>query len=91
MSCTARRFFSSLRKDRAAWVLAGKILSAAAAIVVGWESASPPKIERGLVARIREPRRATREAASPQLKKALDDVRRVLRKVAGKTARQVLR
>lgn len=80
-----------LRKDRAAWVLAGKILSAAAAIVVGRESASPPKIERALVAQIQSLAARLEKRASPQLKKALDDVRRVLRKVAGKTARQVLR
>jgi murein tripeptide amidase MpaA len=79
-----------LRKDRAAWAAAGKIFTAAAAIVHRRESASPPKIDRSLVTQMERLAARLEKRASPQLKHALADVRRDLRKVVGKTARQVL-
>jgi hypothetical protein len=79
-----------LRKDRTAWVAAGKVFMAAAAIVQRRESASPPKIDRSLVAQMERLAARLEKRASHQLKQALADVRRDLRKVVGKTARQVL-
>ena len=80
-----------LLKDGATWKAAGNILSASAAIVLGRESASPPKIDRPLVAQMQRFAAQLEKRASPRLKQALADVRRDLAKVAGKTARQVLR
>jgi carboxypeptidase T len=80
-----------LSEDRPTWQAAGKILSGAATIVVGRERASPPKIERALVAQIQHLVARLEKRGSPSLRKALGDVRRDLRKVVGKTARQVLR
>ncbi|MGB8620685.1 MAG: hypothetical protein WCD65_24640, partial [Pseudolabrys sp.] len=79
-----------LRKDRAAWAAAGKIFTAAAAIVHRRESASPPKIDRSLMTQMERLAARLEKRASPQLKHALADVRWNLRKVVGKTARQVL-
>lgn len=80
-----------LRKDHTAWAASGKIFAAAAAIVLGRESASPPKIDRTLVAQMERLVARLEKRASPNLKKAIAEVRRDLHKVAGKTAIQVLR
>lgn len=80
-----------LLKNRAAWKAAGQIIAAGAAIVGGRKSESPPKIDRALVAKIQGFAAQLEKGASPQLKKALAEVRKDLGTVAGKTARQVLR
>jgi hypothetical protein len=80
-----------LGKDDTAWKAAGKIFSAGAAIVQGRDGASPPKIDRALVAQMQRLATRLQKRASPHLKKARADVRGDFRKVVGKTARQVLR
>jgi hypothetical protein len=80
-----------LRKDHTAWSASGKIFAAAAAIVLDRESASPPKIDRSLVAQMGGLATRLEKRASPHLKKALAEVRRDLRKLVGKTALQALR
>ncbi len=83
--------FLLLRKDKPAWKAAGKIFTAAASIVLRRESASPPRIDRTLVAQMQRLATRLETRASPGLKKALADVRRDVRKITGKSARQVLR
>src|SRR5262249_39300163 len=80
-----------LLKDRTAWKAAGQILSAGAAVVVGRDGASPKTIDRTLAAQMQRLATQLEKRASPQLKKALADVRKDVGKMTGKTVRQVLR
>ena len=79
-----------LKSDRTAWQAAGKLLGRGAAIVAGRHGASPSKIDKALVTEIQRVMTRVEKSASPALKKSLQELRRDLGRVAGKTVAQIL-
>lgn len=79
-----------LQADRAAWQAAGKLLGRGAAIVTGRHGADPARVDRALVTEIQRAVARVEKRASPALKKSLQELRRDLGRVAGKTVAQIL-
>jgi 3-mercaptopyruvate sulfurtransferase SseA len=79
-----------LKSDRRAWQAAGKLLGRGAALVAGRHGATAPKIDRALVTELQHVMARIEKQASPPLRKALQDLRGDLRRIAGKTVAQVL-
>ena len=79
-----------LKEDRAAFAAAGKVLARGAELVAGRQAATPRKVDRALVAEIGRLMARVEKRASPALRKAFAELRRDLRRVAGKTVAQIL-
>ena len=77
--------------DKRLWAEAEAVVAEAAELVVRREEDAAPTIPPALVKRIERFLARLDKKASPMLRKALAGVRRDLRSVAGKTARQAIR
>lgn len=77
--------------NRRLWDEAVAIVAAATDLVLRREEKEAPKLDRSLAARIGRLITQLDKRASPELRKALTGVRRDLRTVTGKTAREAIR
>jgi hypothetical protein len=80
-----------LAGNKRLWQEAEAVVADAAEVVLRREEKDPPRIDRTLAARIGRLATQLDKRASPDLRKALAAVRRDLRSIAGKTAREAIR
>jgi murein tripeptide amidase MpaA len=80
-----------LGSNKRLWQEAGAVLGDAAELVLRREEKDPPRIDRALVARIGRLMTQLDKRASPDLRQALAALRRDLRSVTGKSAREAIR